>query len=169
MLDNHTIRIKVMKDGPYEVTGADLVKMNIVLNPAGRPISWARGAKIDHAESYLLCRCGHSSNKPFCDWAHVSEGFDGTETADPTPTARRRETYPGHGIVLTDDKTLCVHAGFCVTEKTEVWDLIDETTDPAARAEVIQMVRNCPAGRFMFEGRLRSRGPEERPTRSETG
>jgi len=25
--------------------------------------------------SITLCRCGHSSNKPFCDGAHSREGF----------------------------------------------------------------------------------------------
>ncbi len=123
----------------------------MVLNDAGHPIEWEQGPNIDHGVSYQLCRCGHSANKPFCDWAHASEGFDGTETADPSPTANRREAYQGNGIVLTDDKTLCVHAGFCVTEKIEVWDLINKTADPQARQEVIQMVRNCPAGRLEYQ------------------
>jgi CDGSH-type Zn-finger protein len=25
-----------------------------------------------------MCRCGHSSNKPFCDGTHVTIDFDGT-------------------------------------------------------------------------------------------
>ena len=144
------IRIRIIKDGPYQVSGADLLKLRMVLNAAGRPIEWERGPIIEHGVSYQLCRCGHSSNKPFCDWAHSSKGFDGTETVNLEPTARQRKSYEGAGLVLTDDKSLCVHAGFCVTEKTEVWDLINETTDSAARAELIQMVRNCPSGRLEY-------------------
>ena len=51
---------------------------------------------------------------------------------------------------MMDDKSLCVHAGFCVTEKTEVWDLVDQAPDPAARAQLIDMIRNCPSGRLEY-------------------
>ena len=32
-------------------------------------------------EQVALCRCGASSNKPFCDGAHVKAGFEATERA----------------------------------------------------------------------------------------
>ncbi len=35
-------------------------------------------------ELIALCRCGASKNKPFCDGAHKTCGFQGAETA-PTP------------------------------------------------------------------------------------
>ncbi|WP_225369814.1 CDGSH iron-sulfur domain-containing protein [Methanobrevibacter arboriphilus] len=35
--------------------------------------------KIDSSETYTLCRCGESKNKPFCDGSHLKINFDGTE------------------------------------------------------------------------------------------
>ena len=32
-------------------------------------------------ETIALCRCGHSENRPFCDGAHKSCGFESSEPA----------------------------------------------------------------------------------------
>lgn len=145
------IQIKVMKDGPYDVSGADLLMIETVLNAAGRPYNWKSGGSIEHGDSYELCRCGKSSNKPFCDWTHVSIEFDGTETAEPAPSPVRPTTYEGQGLVMKDDKTLCIHAGFCVSEKTDVWELVEQAQDPEAREELIRMIRLCPSGRLAYQ------------------
>ena len=31
-----------------------------------------------HPPQFAMCRCGHSSNKPFCDGTHLTIDFDGT-------------------------------------------------------------------------------------------
>lgn len=36
----------------------------------------ADGARLFHGEKAALCRCGESANKPFCDGAHKSIGFE---------------------------------------------------------------------------------------------
>jgi len=36
------------------------------------------GHVIDHPDPVALCRCGGSSNKPFCDGTHATIDFDGT-------------------------------------------------------------------------------------------
>ena len=36
------------------------------------------GHVIEHPDPMAMCRCGHSSNKPFCDGTHATIDFDGT-------------------------------------------------------------------------------------------
>jgi CDGSH-type Zn-finger protein len=36
-------------------------------------------------ESFALCRCGASHNKPFCDASHKTCGFVSSEIAAPAP------------------------------------------------------------------------------------
>jgi CDGSH-type Zn-finger protein len=52
--------VYVRPDGPYIITG------DFELN--------ARAAPRDDA-SVVLCRCGHSSNQPYCDGTHTRIGF----------------------------------------------------------------------------------------------
>ena len=57
--------ITVSKGGPYHITGGiDLI---------GEDIKWAEGASKEH---YVLCRCGASNNKPFCDGMHRLINFN---------------------------------------------------------------------------------------------
>jgi CDGSH-type Zn-finger protein len=58
------VTIKVRTDGPYQVFG-DVE----LLDAAGLAIPLAEDGKL------FLCRCGHSSNKPFCDGTHKSSGW----------------------------------------------------------------------------------------------
>jgi CDGSH-type Zn-finger protein len=36
------------------------------------------GHVIEHPDPMAICRCGQSSNKPFCDGTHATIDFDGT-------------------------------------------------------------------------------------------
>jgi 3-phenylpropionate/trans-cinnamate dioxygenase ferredoxin subunit len=43
----------------------------------------ASGNKIEAGEKTALCRCGASTNKPFCDGTHSKIGFDAAAVAVP--------------------------------------------------------------------------------------
>ncbi len=63
------VRIKIFKDGPYEVKGAiELVDADLAQFQLSK-------------DKIFLCRCGQSSNKPFCDGTHAKVGFKANEPA----------------------------------------------------------------------------------------
>jgi CDGSH-type Zn-finger protein len=67
------ITIKVVKDGPLLISGEEMAGVTVV-NAEGTPLE-VRGKNLK------LCRCGASSNKPFCDGTHSKIGFKGAEEA----------------------------------------------------------------------------------------
>lgn len=142
-------------DGPYAVDRElPVVRTAIVETDHGEPVAWAPDEAVETGEEIRLCRCGRSRNKPFCDGSHRrGEPFDGTETADRGPSAARRRTYAGVGVVLTDDRSLCEHAGFCGDRFTNAWRMTRETDDPDVRAHLISMVRHCPSGALEYSER----------------
>ena len=59
------VKIQVRLNGPNLVQGPiDLVDQD------------GKAFKVPEGEAVALCRCGGSNNKPFCDGAHRSIGFD---------------------------------------------------------------------------------------------
>lgn len=59
------VEIKVRDNGPYKVTGP--VRL---IDPEGGAFD------VPPGESIVLCRCGHSQTKPFCDASHKQAGFE---------------------------------------------------------------------------------------------
>ena len=67
------VEIRVRDDGPYKVTGP--VRL---VDPEGNEIAF------DSARPLVLCRCGQSRTKPFCDSSHKETGFDSCPRATAT-------------------------------------------------------------------------------------
>lgn len=65
-----TIEIKVRDNGPLKVTGPVRV-----VDPDGG--QW----RVPAGDSIVLCRCGLSRTKPFCDRSHREGGFESRERA----------------------------------------------------------------------------------------
>ena len=55
---------EVIPNGPLMIYGEFEIKLK-------------DGSTKDCQKSTAICRCGHSSNKPFCDGSHSKEGFKG--------------------------------------------------------------------------------------------
>ncbi len=141
------VRIRVAKDGPYEVSGRPALGRTAQIETEfGEPIDWELFEPIEAPATFDLCRCGRSERKPFCDASHQTCDFDGTEVADRGARATRAEVYHGDAVVMTDDHTLCEHAGFCGDRFTNVWRMIRRTSDPEIRERLQRMVSLCPSG-----------------------
>lgn len=130
------LTISVTENGPYMFEGA-------------LELHDAQGNVVDAPERVFLCRCGGSSNKPFCDGTHARIGFDGTETADHGPIEVREDDYMGAGFTISDDRTVCAHAGFCTDNLAAVFKLGEEPwidADAAEMAAIVEQVNRCPSG-----------------------
>ena len=64
------VKIETIKNGPYIVTGeVELID--------------ADGNKFPVEKRMALCRCGASTEKPFCDGTHSKIGFQAAQKAVP--------------------------------------------------------------------------------------
>jgi CDGSH-type Zn-finger protein len=145
-------KIVVQENGPYTVHGGiPLVHKTQVVSEHGEPLTWKKEKTIGTGETYDLCRCGQSREKPFCDMTHWDIGFDGTETADTRVTAERQVTYAGAtNIVVKRDHSLCMESGFCGNRITNIEKMAAETGDTQVRAQVIAMIERCPSGSYTY-------------------
>ncbi|MEX2527092.1 MAG: CDGSH iron-sulfur domain-containing protein [Gemmatimonadota bacterium] len=64
------VKLTVTRNGPVKVEGPFQL-----LDDQGEPVATREGKAI------FLCRCGGSTNKPFCDGTHSRIGFLGAEAA----------------------------------------------------------------------------------------
>ena len=159
-------RIQVT-DGPYVVTGdVPLVRRRKVVNELGEPMTWQTTSRLPGQDELYLCRCGGSSDKPFCDDSHLANGFTGGRgalTAPGTGYLERAKAMDGGGVVVRDDRSLCVHAGFCTNALTNVWKVARGAgaTDTVARTAMVAAIEHCPSGALTF--RLTEDGDDVEP------
>jgi CDGSH-type Zn-finger protein len=143
------LKITVTRNGPYLVQGRiPLAKQTIESDSEGGSREWRQGEAFDVSEEYLLCRCGQSSNKPFCDGTHLKVGFDGTETASRAPYLEQAEVFEGPAMDLTDAQPLCASGRFCDPDGS-IWNLIGQTDSSEGREKVKHQSGHCPSGRLV--------------------
>ena len=142
-------RIQVCRNGPYQVFGGiPLSVQRIVLDKDGFSSEWREEEKVPADNPYILCRCGRSATRPFCDGVHKEIHFMGTEHATRDPYLRQANRYEGPDLVLTDAEILCSVAKFC-ERAGGIWKLTRESGNGEARAIAIQEAGNCPSGRLV--------------------
>lgn len=149
MAEKLNYKVKVSKNGPYIVSGGiPLEKQVIVINSEGLPCQWTEGDKYPQKETYALCRCGQSKNKPYCDGTHVEVNFNGTETASRKKYREESEKTSGPELILNDAESLCAVARFC-DRGGGAWNLTMQSNHPDSKKLAIEEACNCPSGRLV--------------------
>lgn len=141
-------KVKITKNGPYLVSGNIPLAKNIAKPGKECPETWEKGEEYPLQETYALCRCGQSKNKPFCDGSHVKNGFDGTETAGQEKYDDLAREFSGLELELKDASALCSSARFCHLAGG-TWKNVERSDDPGAKKIAIQTACNCPSGRLV--------------------
>lgn len=141
------MNIKIIKDGPYLVTGKIALKEKIIV-PNGEGYLYEDGRELPQSEQYALCRCGKSKNPPFCDGAHAHVEWNGEETDDRSTFAERAKTYEGPELDLLDDGR-CAYGRFCHREGGKAWHLTRHSDIPGNKEEAIIAAQECPTGRLV--------------------
>ena len=144
---NKDMKIKIIKNGPYVVTG-DIPLCEKIIEPTENTYIYKEGRTFPKSETYSLCRCGKSKNHPYCDGEHQEAGFDGAEVASREKYDDRARVFEGPGVDLMDDGR-CALARFCHEKHGSVWQQIKKTDDQQAKEEVIRGAINCPTGRLV--------------------
>lgn len=142
------IWVEVLKNGPYRVHGAPpLHVQTIVQNSEGQSWSYRDGRSFAVKDGDMLCRCGHSKNKPFCDGSHMKAGVDLSETATFEPLLAGAVEIDGPVISLTDNEAYCAFARFCDNGQ-RFWKEVQLPGEEHVKLATY-MAHQCPSGRLM--------------------
>ena len=126
--------IMTAKNGPYLVTNVPTVRTPL-------------GETLTVSPQLALCRCGGSSDQPFCDGTHAGNGF--TDAKDPNRVPDQRDTYPGEQVTIFDNRGICQHSGLCSDRLATVFRTDQEpfvAPSGGRLDEIIRAVRDCPSG-----------------------
>ena len=143
-----SISVEVMKNGPYRIHGTPQLQVQVITqNSEGKSGSFVAGQSFPVKDGTMLCRCGHSKNKPYCDGSHLKVGIDLAETASFAPLLDGATEIDGPEVSLTDNETYCAFARFCDNGQ-RIWGEVQIAGEQHADLAV-SMAHRCPSGRLI--------------------
>ncbi len=129
------LSLTVLENGPLKLSGE-----NVTLRYCGEDLSTEAGKDL------YICRCGESTNAPFCDGSHAKAGFVGTSEATPKKEIR---VWEGKTIRTFFNPNACMHVFYCKPLKELRARELEG--DAAAAEEIAKVVQSCPSGALTFE------------------
>lgn len=142
-------KIIFSKNGPYLVSGNIKLKKAIIqTDKQGNSVAWEESEKYFQKETYALCRCGNSKNKPFCSGECKKTKFNGRETANQEKYIKKSQKIIGEELDLLDENSLCAGLRFCHDREDNIWDLAKNHKKSAKKKKMIKMACNCSSGRL---------------------
>ncbi len=108
------------------------------------------GLSVVSKNPAMLCTCGKSKNKPFCDGAHVAAGFKSERVID----EEILQEYSGKEVTIYFNRSICAGAGTCVRELPTVFKSGDGANwifpDNDTVENIILRVKGCPSGALAY-------------------
>ena len=138
MAEEEKPSIQSTRNGPYLVKKLKKLKNS-------------KGEDLKSSPIMLLCRCGGSGNKPYCDGTHLEIGFTDQKEAD--RVADKMDNYEGKDITIHDNRGVCSHRGHCTDNAPKVFRMgIEPWIEPDTQAaeETAKVIKTCPSGALSY-------------------
>jgi CDGSH-type Zn-finger protein len=126
--------ITFTKSSPYRVTNLKHLR-NL------------KGEDLPVKPVMVLCRCGASRNKPYCDGSHSKISFVGEK--DPSRVCGQVNEYVGKDITIVDNTDVCCRDRSCINDLPQVFENCDPNA--ASSDEIIKTIRKCPSGALTYK------------------
>ncbi len=130
-------KIKAIPNGPLKLTSAQQILSK-------------DGKAVEAKSPAMLCTCGKSKNKPFCDGSHVVAGF----TSGREIETEILQEYPGQDVTIYFNRSICSGAGNCVRGLPSVFKSGDGSDwifpDNGTLDKIIERVQACPSGALAY-------------------
>ena len=140
------VSITVIPNGPLKISAE-----NITFRYCGAELEVT-------GDNAFLCRCGESSNAPFCDGSHKKVGF----VAEPSDAEKREiKVWEGNTLRTFFNPNICMHVFYCQPLKELRQRELDGDVD--AGAEIARVVQSCPSGALTWEAKVEVPVPNETP------
>jgi CDGSH-type Zn-finger protein len=135
------LSVTVFENGPLKIHNATS------MNFCGEPVPC-------DGDVYL-CRCGASSNMPFCDGSHAKVGFDGSNQL---AAAKEVRVWEGNSIRTYFNPNTCMHVFYC--KPLAALRERELAGDASAAEEIMRVVDACPSGALTYERKAELPDPE---------